>query len=94
MKRPNELKGGIETTSSGFWADVLSDANGYSFHRCQIIAWIILLGITFVWSVYHYVAMPNFSGGVLALMGISAGTYLGFESVQEDVFGRIAAAGR
>jgi uncharacterized membrane protein YgcG len=84
----------IESTSSGFWIDVLSDANGYSFHRFQIIAWNILLGIIFVWSVYHYVAMPNFSGGVLALTGISAGTYLGFESLQEDEFGRIAAAGR
>jgi hypothetical protein len=94
VKRTNELKGVIETTSSGFWADILSDANGYGFHRFQIIAWTILLGIIFVWSVYHYVAMPNFSGGVLALMGISAGTYLGFESVQEDVFKRIAAAGR
>jgi hypothetical protein len=84
----------VEAASAGFWPDILSDDDGYSFHRFRIVAWTILLGIIFVWSVYHYVAMPNFSGGVLAMMGISAATYLGFESLQQDVFGRIVAAGR
>ncbi len=84
----------VGTASAGFWRDLLSDDDGYSFHRFQIIAWTILLGIIFVYSVYHYVAMPNFSGGLLTLMGISAATYLGFQSFREDVFGRIAAAGR
>jgi hypothetical protein len=84
----------VGTASAGFWPDLLSDVSGYSFHRFQIVAWTILLGIILVYSVYHYVAMPDFSGGLLALMGISAATYLGFQSLRENVFGRVAAAGQ
>jgi len=84
----------VGTVSAGFWPDILSDDDGYSCHRFQIIAWTILLGIIFVYSVYHYVAMPNFSGGLLALMGIASATYLGFQSLRENVFGRMAAAGQ
>lgn len=67
------------TPSKGLFTDILSDANGYSFHRFQMVLWTILLGIIFVASVYDNLAMPRFSGPLLALMGISAGTYLGFE---------------
>ncbi len=65
--------------SKGLFTDILSDANGYSFHRFQMVLWTILLGIIFIASVYDNLAMPKFSGALLALMGISAGTYLGFE---------------
>ncbi len=37
------------------------------------------LGHHFRRSVYDNLAMPGFSGPLLLLMGISAGTYLGFE---------------
>jgi hypothetical protein len=67
------------TLSRGLFTDVISDSNGYSFHRFQMVLWTILLGIIFVASVYDNLAMPRFSGPLLALMGISAGTYLGFE---------------
>lgn len=80
--------------SSGFFPDLLSDATGYSFHRFQMAAWTLMFGIIFIYSVYHKLAMPNFSRGVLALMGISAATFLGFESLQARVFQRIVAAGR
>lgn len=65
--------------SGGFVTDILSDANGYGFHRFQMVLWTILLGIIFVSSVYDNLAMPKFGAPLLALMGISAGTYLGFE---------------
>ena len=65
--------------SKGFFADISSDANGYSFHRFQMVLWNLLLGIIFVSSVYGNLAMPKFSGSLLVLMGTSAGTYLGFE---------------
>lgn len=65
--------------SQGFLTDILSDANGYCFHRFQIFLWTVLLGVIFVGSVYDNLAMPKFSGPLLALTGISAGTYLGFE---------------
>ncbi len=65
--------------SGGFLRDVLSDASGYSFHRFQIFAWTIVLGIIFVSSVYNSLSMPEFSTTLLGLMGLSAGTYIGFK---------------
>ncbi len=63
----------------GFLRDLLADNFGYSFHRFQIFAWTILLGIMFVSSVYNDLAMPEFSATLLGLMGISSGTYIGFK---------------
>jgi len=65
--------------SKGFLRDVLSDGGGYSFHRYQIFAWTIVLGIIFVSSVYNDLTMPEFSATLLGLMGISSGTYIGFK---------------
>jgi hypothetical protein len=65
--------------SKGFLRDILSDASGYSFHRFQIFAWTIVLGIMFVSSVYNNLTMPEFSATLLGLMGISSGTYIGFK---------------
>ena len=65
--------------SRGFLRDILSDASGYSFHRFQIFAWTIVLGIIFVSSVYNRLNMPEFSATLLGLMGLSSGTYLGFK---------------
>jgi hypothetical protein len=65
--------------SAGFLRDILSDANGYSFHRFQIFAWTIVLGVMFVSSVYNGLTMPEFSATLLGLMGISSGTYIGFK---------------
>jgi hypothetical protein len=66
-------------TSNGFLRDILSDGSGYSFHRFQIFAWTIVLGIIFVSSVYNDLTMPEFSATLLGLMGLSAGTYIGFK---------------
>jgi hypothetical protein len=65
--------------SRGFLTDILSDSAGYSFHRFQIFAWTIVLGIIFVSSVYNNLTMPEFSTTLLGLMGISSGTYIGFK---------------
>ena len=72
--------------SKGVLRDIISDANGYSFPRFQMVLWTILMGSIFVSSVYDNLAMPKFSGSLVALMGISAGTYFGFE-----VFGKRSA---
>lgn len=63
----------------GFLRDVMADRDGYSFHRFQIFAWTIVLGIMFVSSVYNSLAMPEFSATLLGLMGLSSGTYIGFK---------------
>ena len=65
--------------SAGFLRDILSDSSGYSFHRFQIFAWTIVLGVIFISSVYNRLTMPEFSTTLLGLMGISSGTYIGFK---------------
>jgi hypothetical protein len=45
----------------------------------QILVWTcVLIGI-FVAHVFNTLAMPVFDGALLALMGVSSGTYLGFK---------------
>jgi len=67
------------STSKGFWTDLLSDQNGVSFHRFQIVVWTAVLSVIFVYTVYDSLAMPDFDAKLLGLMGISSGTYLGFK---------------
>lgn len=66
-------------TSKGFKYDIMADANGISLHRFQIVVWTLVLGIMFIHSIFTNLAMPEFSTNVLALMGISSGTYVGFK---------------
>ena len=65
--------------SENFCKDLLTDVNGITLHRFQILIWTLVLGFLFVLGVYRDLAMPEFSGTLLALMGISSGTYLGFK---------------
>ncbi len=62
-----------------FLSDLLVDANGYSFHRFQILIWTLVLAVIFLSSVLNDLSMPVFSATLLGLMGISNGTYLGFK---------------
>ncbi|WP_347275323.1 hypothetical protein [Candidatus Kuenenia sp.] len=79
----NEIKSLNSTVNSvpseGFFTDILSDANGISFYRFQIAAWTVVLGIIFISSVLNVLTMPEFPKELLALMGISSGTYIGFK---------------
>lgn len=69
----------LNNESENFLQDILSDVNGVNFHRFQMMAWTVVLGIIFVGQVYRDLAMPQFSDTLLGLMGISAGTYLGLK---------------
>ncbi|HXA18437.1 MAG TPA: hypothetical protein VN380_15690 [Thermoanaerobaculia bacterium] len=80
----------IETSSAGttakapktsWWLrEILSDSDGnIVLHRFQIVVWTIVLGIMFLVSVATQLTMPEFSATLLATMGISSGTYLGFK---------------
>ncbi|MBF8296758.1 MAG: hypothetical protein HW389_3303 [Bacteroidetes bacterium] len=73
------LQSGRPFTSEGFLMDILSDADGISFHRFQILAWTALLGIIFLLSALRTLTLVDFDNSLLALMGISSGTYLGFK---------------
>jgi len=75
----------LNSESEGILIDILSDIHGVSFHRFQMLALTIVLGIIFVIQVYETLAMPNFDGTLLALLGISAGTYLGLKVPEDNV---------
>src|SRR5438874_1668946 len=66
-------------TWKGVMFDLLAENNLISFHRFQIFVWTLILGIMFVANVYNEPAMPEFSATLLGLLGISAGTYVGFK---------------
>jgi hypothetical protein len=66
-------------TWKGVMYDLLAENNLLSYHRFQIFVWTLILGIMFVASVYNELAMPEFSATLLGLLGISAGTYVGFK---------------
>jgi hypothetical protein len=65
--------------SQGWWLDVVTDKSGVSFHRFQMVAWTLILGLVFLLAVLNGLSMPVFNTTLLALVGISAGTYLGFK---------------
>lgn len=71
--------------SQGFMLDVLSDENGVSFHRLQMFVWTLVLGLLFVHSVWTRLSMLEFSATLLALQGLTAGTYLGFKIPEKQV---------
>jgi hypothetical protein len=70
-----------DTAWKRLFADWLSEGSNtkYSFHRFQMLAWTLLLGFVFVAKVLSDRAMPEFNAMTLSLLGISAGTYLGFK---------------
>jgi hypothetical protein len=63
-----------------WWKDLLTDDSGaIGLDRLQIIVWTLVLGVIFLTSVLWDLTMPEFNTTLLALMGISAGTYIGFK---------------
>lgn len=69
----------VAPRSEGLFVDVLSDSHGVSFHRFQMLAWTAILGLMFAIEVLARLGMPEFETNLLALMGISSGTYLGLK---------------
>lgn len=65
--------------SLGFLNDILSDSNGFAFHRVQMLIWTLLVSLIFVYGVVSTLAIPDVDSTFLALLGISNGTYLGFK---------------
>jgi hypothetical protein len=77
----NRLGTAAKTPKTSWWLrEILSDSDGnIVLHRFQVVVWTIVLGIMFLVSVVAELTMPEFSPTLLATMGISAGTYLGFK---------------
>lgn len=73
----------VESPSKNLWHDLVTDDRGaVALDRFQIVVWTLVLGGVFVTSVVWYLTMPEFSVTLLALMGISSGTYIGFKFPQ------------
>lgn len=66
-------------THENWFEDLLSDDNGVSIHRLQILIWTLVLGFFYILEVYHSLAMPEFDAAQLGLLGISSGLYVGFK---------------
>jgi hypothetical protein len=77
VKRPSN---GVPRTTAGLWRDLVTDDRGVvALDRFQVVVWTLVLGGVFLNSVLGDLTMPEFSATMLALMGISSGTYIGFK---------------
>jgi hypothetical protein len=65
--------------TQGWFKDITTDLNGTAIHRLQVVCWTFALAVVFVITVYRTLAMPEFNGNLLALMGISSAGYVGFK---------------
>ncbi|HEX2188679.1 MAG TPA: hypothetical protein VHG51_07250 [Longimicrobiaceae bacterium] len=91
----NELERRAEEAASRRWPasewflkDLLTDANGISLHRFQMLVWTLVLGSVFLYRVYTELAMPEFSATLLALLGISSGVYVGLKVPEQQMVRR------
>lgn len=77
--------GKLQNQAQNFIQDILSDVNGISFHRFQMVAFALVLGVVFILEVWKTLAMPEWSETLLGLLGISAGTFLGLKMPEATV---------
>jgi len=75
----NNLINGLKIGKDNFFNDILTDENGVSFHRLQMVVFTMVLGFVFLYTVWATLNMPDFSATLLTMQGITAGTYLGFK---------------
>lgn len=73
------------SNSQGFFIDILSDDNGISIHRFQILIFNLIYGIGFMISFFYNVEnllfpFIEFEMWQLVLLGVSAAGYLGMKS--------------
>lgn len=63
----------------GFVADLINDGDSPALHRLQTFGWTLALGFVFLADLYRNLAMPEFSNTLLAVMGVSGASYVGFK---------------
>jgi len=69
--------------SEGWLRDILSDEQGVSIHRFQMVVWTLVLSLIFIKTAFINFQIYQFDTTMLALMGISNGTYVGLK-IQEN----------
>jgi len=67
------------TPTKGFWNDLVDDGTGPSIHRFQMLLFTAILMLIFIIRTATTLVMPDFDPSLLALMGISNSTYVGFK---------------
>ena len=70
--------------TQGWFKDLTTDLNGTAIHRLQVFCWTLVLGVVFIIGVYRDLAMPEFSGTLLALMAVSSAGYVGFKYPEKN----------
>jgi hypothetical protein len=65
-----------DRTAARFVRELVSDGEGYSIYRFQMLAWTVALVIVFLADVYDDLVMPSFGPELLYLLGVSSGTYV------------------
>ncbi|MGR9257468.1 hypothetical protein [Rhizobium leguminosarum] len=68
-----------QSTSRSFLSDIISDGEGPTLHRIQVVAWTLVLGMIFVWNVFWNFNFVNFDTNLLLLIGVAQSMYLGFK---------------
>jgi hypothetical protein len=58
--------------------DKTSEKYRLSLHRCQIALWTLIVLVIYVIDLFGTMHLPNIPNKLLVLMGVSGGTYLGF----------------
>lgn len=80
-----------QRASEDFLRDVLTAEDGVSLHRFQMLVWTLVLGWIFCDGVWRNLSMPEFSSNLIALMGLSSFTYLGFKITEKPESGADSA---
>ena len=81
-----------KASSQGFWKDICGGGDNIELHRIQIIAWTVVLAFVFVVRIFTKLSIPDFNPTLLGLLGMSAGTYVGFKFPENKSSAEIAAA--
>lgn len=66
----------LDRIPARFVRELVSDGEGYSIYRFQMLAWTVALVIVFLADVYDDLVMPSFGPELLYLLGVSSGTYV------------------
>jgi hypothetical protein len=70
--------------TAGFLRDILTDINGITLARLQMVIWNASLGSLFLVQVLADLRIPELDPSTLALLGLSAGAYVGFKVPEQQ----------